>query len=67
MFGGGLTAGTASGGYGKNAGGNSFSRANQLGADNQDKAYLDDDDAGHGGGYKTGTSTPGYRHENGEC
>ncbi|ORX40770.1 hypothetical protein BD324DRAFT_20244 [Kockovaella imperatae] len=47
---------TSTGGYG----GAAFSRANQMGAD----AHNDgDSDDGLAGGYKTGTSTPGYRQE----
>lgn len=59
-------AGTASGGWGRNAQGGSFSRQNQMGADNTNAAFgngADDDD---NEGYKTGTSTPGYRQEGGE-
>ena len=58
-----LTTGTASGGYGINAAGNSFSRDNQRGADNQPGADIEDDE--DRAGYKTGTSTPGYRQEGG--
>lgn len=56
-------AGTGTGGYGKNAQGDSFSRFNQMGTD-QGAAVFDDDD---NEGKKTGYSTPGYRLEDGEC
>ncbi|GFZ48510.1 hypothetical protein JCM24511_06258 [Saitozyma sp. JCM 24511] len=62
---------TASGGYGRNAQGGAFSRQNQMAADQSGApgnnsgfgGYGDNEsDDGHGG-YKTGTSTPGYRQE----
>ncbi|WWC64385.1 uncharacterized protein I303_106995 [Kwoniella dejecticola CBS 10117] len=57
---------TATGGYGRNAQGSSFSRQNQMGADHDNHAnpggvYDNDDD--HKDGMKTGYSTPGYRKE----
>ena len=59
-----LVPGTGSGGYGANAAGNSYSRQNQMGADYPDNgAYEDKGDDNEPAGYKTGTSTPGYRHE----
>ncbi|KAI9634237.1 uncharacterized protein MKK02DRAFT_38911 [Dioszegia hungarica] len=55
---------TSTGGYGRNAKGSSFSRANQMGTDESPAVFGDDDeDDSHGQGYKTGTSTPGYRQE----
>ena len=64
-----LIAGSASGGYGTNAQGSSFSRQNQMDAGGQpDPAtggYLDDDEP-QAPGYATGTSTPGYRYEGGK-
>jgi hypothetical protein len=49
---------TTSGGWG----GDAFSRKAQMGADDQGKEPIaeEQDD-----GYKTGTSTPGYRHVDG--
>jgi hypothetical protein len=35
-----------------------------MGADNVD-GEMNDEEIGGGGGYKTGTSTPGYREEGG--
>jgi hypothetical protein len=58
--------GTATGGYGRNAKGSSFSRANQMGTDESPAVFGDDDDDDHPQGYKTGSSTPGYRQEGGE-
>ncbi|WWD03451.1 hypothetical protein V865_001503 [Kwoniella europaea PYCC6329] len=57
---------TATGGYGKNAQGFSFSRQNQMGTDHDNHAnpggvYGNDDD--HKEGIRTGYSTPGYRKE----
>ncbi|KAL7419866.1 hypothetical protein Q5752_005782 [Cryptotrichosporon argae] len=49
---------TATGGYGRNAQGSAFSRANQMGADGGGEDETDQND-----GYKTGNSTPGYRQE----
>ncbi|ORY28164.1 hypothetical protein BCR39DRAFT_535837 [Naematelia encephala] len=54
---------TASGGYGKNNQGDPFSRANQMNADKGKPIDVDDDSSDEGHGYKTGTSTPGYRQE----
>lgn len=54
-------AATTSGDYG----GDPFSRRAQMGADDEGKepiAYDNDNDEG----YKTGTSTPGYRHPDGK-
>ncbi|WVR07817.1 hypothetical protein IAU60_004860 [Kwoniella sp. DSM 27419] len=56
---------TASGGYGRNPQGDSFSRQNQMGTDHENHAnpggtYQDDGDRE---GVKTGYSTPGYRKE----
>jgi len=61
--------GSATGGYGTNAQGSSFSRQNQIGADSgphpATEGYLEDDEPQ--AGFATGTSTPGYRQEGGEC
>lgn len=51
---------TTSGDYG----GNPFSREAQMGADEKRKEPIGDD-YDQGEGYKTGTSTPGYRHDDG--
>lgn len=53
--------GTSTGGYGKNAQGSSFSRQNQMGADNTAAVFDDEDNEGR----KTGYSTPGYLKEGG--
>lgn len=53
---------TTSGGYG----GDAFSRKAQMGADDEGKEPVADD-LDDGEGYKTGTSTPGYRHPDGTC
>ena len=55
-----LMIATTSGDYG----GNPFSRAAQMGADDGRKEPMADD-YDQGEGYKTGTSTPGYRHPDG--
>jgi hypothetical protein len=47
-------------------GGNPFSREAQMGADEKRKEPVADD-YDQGEGYKTGTSTPGYRHDDGTC
>ncbi|KAL1412110.1 hypothetical protein Q8F55_003109 [Vanrija albida] len=60
---------TTTGGFGRNAGGSAFSRANQLGADannNGGDTHYGNDDDDQSDGYKTGTSTPGYRQEGDE-
>ncbi|CAD6571200.1 MAG: hypothetical protein TREMPRED_000199 [Tremellales sp. Tagirdzhanova-0007] len=57
---------TPSGGWGTNEQGSSFARSNQIDADAKpDPAAggLGEDDEIQGQGYKTGTSTPGYRQE----
>ena len=54
-----LLAATTSGDYG----GDPFSRRAQMGADDEGKEPIADD---NDEGYKTGTSTPGYRHPDGE-
>jgi hypothetical protein len=51
-------AATTSGGWG----GDAFSRKAQMGADNEGKEPIAEDE---GEGYKTGASTPGYRHPDG--
>ncbi|KAJ9106086.1 hypothetical protein QFC21_001226 [Naganishia friedmannii] len=69
---------TASGGWGANLGGDSFSRQNQLGADKpasgdggQGQGRTDDNDTNYDGGRgasgfdASGTSTPAYRQEDG--
>jgi hypothetical protein len=53
--------GTSTGGYGKNAQGSSFSRQNQMGADNTAAVFDDEENEGR----KTGYSTPGYLREGG--
>lgn len=55
------TAGTSTGGYGKNAQGGAFSRQNQMGADNTAAVFDDEENEGR----KTGYSTPGYLKEGG--
>ncbi|WWC71825.1 uncharacterized protein I206_105784 [Kwoniella pini CBS 10737] len=58
---------TATGGYGRNAQGSSFSRQNQMGVDNDNQSnpggVYENDDNDHKDGLKTGYSTPGYRKE----
>ncbi|WVR00315.1 hypothetical protein IAU59_007458 [Kwoniella sp. CBS 9459] len=56
---------TASGGYGRNPQGTSFSRQNQMGTDNENHGNPGGASGDYGSpeGYKTGYSTPGYRRE----
>lgn len=37
-----------------------------MGTDNSAAVFADEDADDHAAGYKTGTSTPGYRQEGGE-
>ncbi|CAK9784426.1 hypothetical protein CC85DRAFT_284797 [Cutaneotrichosporon oleaginosum] len=55
---------SASGGFGRNAGGSSFSRANQMGVDSQGPQGSEQDSYNdYESGAKTGASTPGYRKD----
>ncbi|RSH86067.1 uncharacterized protein EHS24_004277 [Apiotrichum porosum] len=58
---------TTTGGFGRNAGGSAFSRANQMGTASGGDGNDDDDSYAQertgSGGDKTGASTPGYRRD----